>query len=98
MLVKNVRGTGDRHCSCGSWLMHWERFAGVRAIYCGVQRCTSPAQLGAHIVKDGDADKAEYIVPMCQFHNSQDGEPLALSSHVVMIQANVAKTCAAEKV
>lgn len=77
--------------------MHWERFAGVRAIYCGVLRCTSPAELGAHVVKDGGADKDEYIVPMCQVHNGQGEVSLPLSTHVLMVHASVAKTCDAKK-
>lgn len=98
MLVKNVKGSGERPCGCGSWLMHWERFAGVRAVRCGVLHCAGSAHVGAHVVKDGEADKDQYIVPMCQFHYSQSGVSLPLASDVVMIQANVAKTCAPEKI
>jgi len=93
MLVKNLKGTGDGSCNCGTWLSHWERFAGVRAMYCGVLSCLAEAEVGAHVVNDGGADKAQYIVPMCKKHNVDTGKSIALSSHIVMIPSNVAVTC-----
>jgi hypothetical protein len=25
--MKNLNGTSDKNCSCGSWLGHWKKFA-----------------------------------------------------------------------
>jgi len=93
MLVKNIKGTADRTCNCGTWLAHWERFAGVRAMYCGVLSCLSEAEVGAHVVKEGGTDKAQYIVPMCKKHNAESNKSIVLSSHIVMIPANISVTC-----
>ena len=98
MVVRNVKGTGERTCSCGSWLMHWQRFAGVKAIYCGVFECVNPAELGAHVVKDAEADGAECIVPMCKYHNALTEVLHPLARHVMMMTANVSKTCGASKI
>lgn len=97
MVVRNVKGTRERSCACGSWLMHWERFAGVEAIFCAVFECVNPAELGAHVVKDGETDKAEYIVPMCKYHNTLTEVLHPLTRHVMMISANVSTTCGASK-
>ena len=31
MKVKNLNGTSQRTCKCGSWLKHWEKFSGRSA-------------------------------------------------------------------
>ncbi len=28
MKIKNINGTSQAKCSCGSWLKHWQNFSG----------------------------------------------------------------------
>ena len=49
--IKNVDGTEDRYCSCGTWLDHWENLSGELANQCAVLGCQDGDLVGAHIVR-----------------------------------------------
>lgn len=70
MYVKNVNGTTDRSCKCGSWIQHWKNFSGQSATICRAKGCSNQNPLGAHVKKNSE-DNKEYIVPFCSAHNSQ---------------------------
>jgi hypothetical protein len=67
MKIKNINGTAENKCSCGSWLDHWRRFSGQGAYFCSVLGCSSIDLIGAHIQKNGD--QSWYICPLCTSHN-----------------------------
>lgn len=100
MKVRNINGTSDNKCKCGDWLKHWQKYGGgittILTSSCSVQGCMSPAQVGAHVQKDGlggfGADEW-YIVPMCRSHNAQKGGALIIDDSVKLVSANVSKTC-----
>lgn len=69
--VKNLNGTSGKTCSCpgcSSWLGHWERKTGRRALFCAA--CTNSAEVGGHVKKAGD-DYSHYIVPLCKGCNNR---------------------------
>ena len=55
MIVKNLNGTSQRTCKCGSWLKHWENFSGRSAKKCSV--CGKNAEVGGHVQKIGNDDR-----------------------------------------
>lgn len=90
--VKNINGTSDNNCKCGSWLNHWEKFSQKPAIFCSVKNCTQTSDLvGAHVQK-ATTDMKWYIIPLCKAHNSATGE-LEVSDTTVFVSANKAETC-----
>jgi hypothetical protein len=92
IVVKNLRGTSELSCKCGTWLRHWERGSGRSAAICWVSGCAKSPDAGAHVKKVGTGDEARYIVPMCQAHNMTD-ETLTLSDGAPLVPANKQKTC-----
>ena len=73
IFVKNLKGTSELSCKCGTWLRHWERRTGREAEICLVVPCKQRSDLvGAHVIKVGSKDKGIYIVPMCQAHNMSE--------------------------
>ncbi len=94
MKVNNINGTSQNTCVCGTWLRHWEKGAGLRATTCSEYTCLASAEVGAHVQKDSLADRGWYIVPMCKRHNAK-AVSLMISDSVVMISANVSRTCGA---
>ncbi len=90
--VKNLKGTSDLSCRCGTWLRHWERGSGRSATVCWVQGCAKPPEVGAHVKKVGTFDETRYIVPMCQAHNMIDGN-LLLSDAAPLVPSNKQETC-----
>lgn len=90
--VKNVNGTSDNTCSCGSWLGHWRRFGGGSLpTYCVESTCRNPPTVGAHVQKDS-ADRAWYIVPVCDAHNARTSAMTVMDS-TTFVPANVSETC-----
>lgn len=95
MKVQNLNGTGNKACSCGTWLEHWRRYNGVTSKIppkCAAIDCDEPVGDGAHIKKSVMHDQRHFIVPLCKACNHRtdifdipDDTPLAL--------ANVAETC-----
>ena len=93
MKVKNINGTSQSECSCGSWLKHWEEFSNKTATYCGESSCTKKTDLvGAHVQKDNSTDNKWYILPLCKEHNSSSGI-LEMNSAYTLVSANKKLTC-----
>lgn len=91
MWIKNINGTSQTTCNCGSWLKHWERFSGKRASYCSEIQCMGRNLVGAHVQKAYSEDKKWYIVPLCQTHNMAKG---ALNvGNTEFVFANKSETC-----
>ena len=94
MKVKNINGTSDNTCKCGSWLDHWKRFSGQSVpTYCPEEKCTQKPEVGAHVQKDSSTDDSWYIIPLCKTHNGETGKSLTVSDSVTLASANVSKTC-----
>ena len=94
MRVKNINGTTQRTCKCGSWLVHWQNFSGQSLpAYCPETSCLKKPEVGAHVQKDDPNDKRWYIVPLCREHNAQTGASLTISDWVALVSANVSETC-----
>lgn len=93
MKVKNIGGTSDNTCTCGSWLEHWKRNGGgTIPKWCQEKSCIKPPTVGAHVQKDSETDRSWYIVPLCDRHNKKQTE-LELMTGAVLVSANVKETC-----
>jgi hypothetical protein len=94
MKVKNINGTSDNTCKCGSWLKHWENFSGqTLPTYCPEKSCTQKPEVGAHVQKDSFTDNSWYIIPLCKKHNGETGKSLEVSDNIKLVSANVSSTC-----
>lgn len=94
MKVKNLNGTSDNSCNCGSWLKHWENFSGQSLpTYCCESSCMNKPTVGAHVQKDSSTDESWYIIPLCSTHNADKGQTLEIQSSTKLVSANVAATC-----
>lgn len=73
MKVKNINGTSDNSCSCGSWIAHWKNYGGESIpTYCSEISCIGKDLVGAHVQKE-TGDNSWYIVPLCKKHNADTG-------------------------
>lgn len=96
MKVKNINGTSDNSCKCGSWLEHWEKYSDQPLPkYCSEVDCGKKPEVGAHVQKDSGNDNSWYIIPLCKTHNAQKDTTLNISSNITLVSANVSKTCGA---
>jgi hypothetical protein len=93
MKIKNINGTSQSACSCGSWLKHWEKLSGQKAIYCQAFGCLNKDVAGAHVRKAVDSDANGYIYPLCNFHSRVVGE-LAVADAFMLVPADPHQTCA----
>lgn len=97
MLIRNINGTSENSCKCGSWLSHWRNFSNQSLpFYCPVDRCTERTEIGAHVQKDDGKDREWYIVPLCRKHNAENGGVLSVNDHVRLVPANRKLTCEKE--
>lgn len=92
MNVKNINGTSDTTCKCGSWIQHWRNYSGQTATECRAKGCSRNDLLGAHVQKDVNYDSSWYIVPFCGEHNSASGS-VELVSGTQLVSANKSETC-----
>jgi len=93
MKVKNINGTSDTKCSCGSWLDHWKKFSGQAVTFCPASGCFKTDLVGAHVQKGGgSSDQKWYIYPLCNAHNQHTGE-LDVSDSYTLVSANKSETC-----
>lgn len=89
--VKNINGTSQSTCKCGSWYAHWRKFSGYDLTYCSVISCTKKERVGAHVQKANSTDNNWYIVPLCSSHNKSSGT-LDIGS-TTLVSANKSLTC-----
>jgi len=92
MRVKNINGTSQHTCKCGSWIQHWRNYSGQIATECRAAGCSRKDLVGAHVQKDVSYDSSWYIVPFCNMHN-QSKQKVELVANTVLVSANVATTC-----
>lgn len=91
MQIKNLVGTSDNKCKCGSWLNHWENYAKKPSLFCSVNGCNEMAEVGAHVQTVGFSDQNWYIVPFCHKHN-KTSETFDVGN-TTLVFANVSVTC-----
>jgi len=93
MKIRNINGTSDTTCSCGSWLAHWKKFSGQPVTYCPATGCLKTDLVGAHVQKGGGStDQKWYIFPLCSTHNQHVAE-LEVSDVHKLVSANKSETC-----
>jgi hypothetical protein len=94
MKIKNINGTSQTTCACGSWLKHWEKFSGQSTAYCQVSspNCMNKDLVGAHVQKSDSSDEKWYIYPLCSAHNQSTGV-LEVSDSYKLVSANKKETC-----
>ncbi len=89
--VKNINGTSNNNCNCGSWINHWTRYSNSPLVFCSQLKCTSMRLLvGAQVQKVGD--DGWYIIPLCRQHNAEY-EELDVCDNTEFVSANVGETC-----
>jgi hypothetical protein len=95
MKVKNVSGTGEKDCPCGSWSNHWGKSSGLQLSteLCSVVNCPNFATVGAHVQLDNPVDNSLYIVPLCDYHNRQFGTWMEIYDNIRPVSAHVSATC-----
>lgn len=94
MKVRNIDGTSENICKCGSWLEHWKNFGGrVLPSYCVESSCYNKPEVGAHVQKETPSDNSWYIVPLCKEHNKKAAS-LSIGDSTVLVSANISETCA----
>ena len=93
MKIRNINGTSQKTCKCGSWLKHWETFSRQTASSCGVITCIEKDLEGAHVQKGDSDDQKWYIYPLCGEHNAARGQTLDVSILYELVSANVSETC-----
>lgn len=89
--VKNINGTSDTTCKCGSWYAHWRKYSGYDKTYCSEDGCTNRDPIGAHVQKYNSTDEKWYIVPLCRSHNASTGT-LDIGN-TTLVPANKSETC-----
>mgnify|MGYP001611199750 CR=1 FL=1 len=92
MKLRNINGTSQNTCKCGSWLKHWEKFSGQKTEFCQANSCLKKDVVGAHVQKANSQDQNWYIYPLCNSHNQATGE-LEVSDSYQLVSANKKETC-----
>lgn len=90
--IKNLNGTSDKSCKCGTWYKHWEKHSGQTTEFCQVDKCLNKDLVGAHVKYAYSTDSDTYIYPICNAHNKST-EVLAVSDTYIMVSANIKNTC-----
>ncbi|MCK7511822.1 MAG: hypothetical protein MZV70_52425 [Desulfobacterales bacterium] len=77
MKIRNINGTSQKICKCGSWLNHWVNYSGQPVpSYCPEKSCTEKELVGAHVQQESSDDNDWYIYPLCKKHSEATGQSL----------------------
>jgi len=92
MRVKNINGTSQNVCRCGTWLQHWRNFSGQYTVTCRALSCPRSDISGAHVQKENSNDDRWYTVPFCALHN-HSSYSVELETGTALVSANKKETC-----
>ncbi len=92
MKIKNINGTSQTTCACGSWLKHWKNFSRQTVTNCPADQCLKTDLVGAHVQKAASSDDKWYIYPLCTAHNQATGV-MSVSDSYKLVSANKKETC-----
>ena len=93
LAIKNVNGTSDNKCKCGSWLDHWKKYGKQNLpTYCCEALCIEAPAVGAHVQKSTITDNSWYIIPLCHKHNKASNT-LSVVDSTTFVTANRGGTC-----
>lgn len=95
--VKNLNGTKEMKCKCGTWLDHWKSFSGKTSLpaKCANIACKGTDLVGGHVKKVNSDDNATYIVPICKAcNNTKDLEFSVALHNTPLAPASITRTCA----
>jgi hypothetical protein len=90
--IKNLIGTSDKTCKCGTWLKHWENHSKQTTNFCQVFGCVGTKLVGAHVKYADGKDSNTYIYPICERHNKST-ETMNVSDSYTLVSANIKNTC-----
>lgn len=91
--IKNLNGTSEKKCNCGSWLDHWDAQTALKMPeYCVSGICSNKVEDGAHVKKIGVNDESHYIIPFCRSCNLSKDKEFTVSSSW-LVSANKSNTC-----
>ena len=89
--IRNIKGTANNRCKCGSWINHWEKYSQTKSTICAEIKCKNKIVLGAHIQKVNSESREWFIIPLCSAHNNS-AETLCIKQ-TIFVPANITITC-----
>lgn len=93
MKIKNVNGTSDKDCKCGTWIDHWKNFSHKSLpTTCPEVSCSDKDLVGAHVQLADSTNEKWHIIPLCKKHNGEKGKTLTVID-TALVPANKAETC-----
>ena len=96
-VVKNRHGhRTNPACSCNTFLCHWENYSNRKARVCSAKGCGNSENLvGGHIIKcHGNANRTEYIVPLCPTcNNYANDECFELKDSAILVPVTARNRC-----
>jgi len=94
MEIRNIYGTSQNVCKCGSWLKHWANFSKQTIPKCcSVIGCNGKDLDGAHVQAEDYRDKSWYIYLLCATHNATKGKSLEVIEAYLLVSASIRETC-----
>lgn len=94
MKIRNINGTNQKMCKCGSWLNHWVNYSGQSVpSYCPEKSCTEKELVGVHVQQENSDDNDWYIYPLCKKHSEATGQSLEVADTYKLVPANVSLNC-----
>lgn len=95
--IRNLNGTSDNECECGSWINHWANFNSSALSYipkqcpCCHKKVMIKDIVGAHVQKE--YDNHWYIIPLCKECNSKNSDKTFEVDDIGFAWANKEETC-----
>jgi hypothetical protein len=91
--VKNINGTSDKKCNCGSWINHWKNHSNrFLPFCCASSNCFKFPEVGTHVRLVNGKNRKHYIVPFCDSCNKTTSSDFLVEKHY-LVPANKANTC-----
>jgi hypothetical protein len=95
IFIQPLPGNKSSRCQCPSWMAHWEKCKGMKAIVCQEFHCKNQDVLAAHVIKPMYSVQKTFVIPLCREHRAHTHEVFQIKAKGFLINIEPEESCEA---
>ena len=95
IFIQPLPGNKSSRCQCPSWMAHWEKCKGMKAIVCQEFHCKNQDVVAAHVIKPMFSTQKTYVIPLCREHRAHTHDVFQIKAKGFLINIEPEESCEA---
>lgn len=95
IFIRPLPGNKSSRCDCPSWMAHWEKCKGMKAIVCQELNCKNEEIVAAHVIKPMFSNRKTFVIPLCREHRAHHHGEFQIKAQGFLINIEPEESCKA---